>query len=129
MQEVREYYDAVPTLDTAKRWEKVEGTTDQFRHGPIKQYRTAKQTKGVVLYPHTEKHPAQVKEVTEDVTIGTFETTTYSGAIHPGDKAALLGRIDKMIVAVKEARMKANEQDLESVKVGKSIFDYIHSRK
>lgn len=128
LREIREYYDAIPTLDLSKKWDNVDGAKDLFRNGPNESYRTAKKTLAVVLYPATEKHPAQVKDVTEDVTVGTWRTTYFSGAIHPGVKAELLERIDRLIEAAKKARMKANEVETEKAEIGKALFDYIHKR-
>jgi hypothetical protein len=129
LKEIRAYYDAIPTLDMSVEWKPVAGTDDQFSHGPVDSYRYVKQTSGVVLYEATDKHPAQVKEVTNDVLVGTFKTTNFSGESQPGDKAAFLARIDKLIEAVKKAKMKANEVEVDELKVGKAIFDYIHGRK
>lgn len=126
LREVRNAYDEAPTLDLSKKWEKTESSPDIFAT-KAKQYRTKKETKGVVLSPSTDKHAAQVKEVTEDVTVGHFDIVTVSGAIHPGTKSELLRKIDRLIVAVKQARMKANEAEVIDVKVGVSIFKYIHS--
>lgn len=127
LKEIRAYYDAVPTLDMSQEWAQVE-STDQFRHGPVESFRYIKQTRGVILHAATKEHPAQVKEVTDDVLVGTWKTTSFSGEAQPGDKANWLGRIDKLIVAVKKARMKANEAEAEDFKVGKAIFDFIHQR-
>lgn len=129
LKEIRDYYDAIPTLDLSHEWKPVEGNPDEFKHGPIDSYRYVKKTSGAVLAPATDKHPAQVKEVIDDVLAGTWSTTTYSSEVHPGVKAEFLTRIDKLIEATKRARMKANEAEVEEIKVGKSIFDFIHDRK
>lgn len=125
LREVREYYDAIPTLDMAKAW-KPEDNSDIFKFGPVVQNKTAKKTVALTLAPATKEHPAQVKDFVEDVTIGHFETMNFSGALHPGNKAGYIERIDKLIVAVKGARMRANEVATTDAKIGKSIFDYIH---
>jgi len=129
LKEARDYYDAIPTLDLSQQWAKVEGTDDQFQYGPIEAFRYLKRTHGAVLYAATDKHPAQVKEVVDDELVGTFRSTFFSGEVHPGSKAEFLARIDRLIEATKKARMKANEAEVEEVKVGKSIFDFIHGRK
>jgi hypothetical protein len=125
--EVRNYYDSIPTLDLSQEWKKGQHK-DRYEYGPIETYRYVKQTHGVLLSPATEKHPAQVKEVIDDVLVGVFKTLYQSGEVHPGEKAEYLARIDKLIEAVKKARMKANETEAEDVKVGKALFDYIHKR-
>lgn len=129
LREIRDYYDAIPTLDLSQIWTLINGRTDVYSHGPVEQYRYVKQTKGVVLSQATEKHPAQVKEVTDDVMVGTYKSMHFSGESHPGEKANSLGRIDRLIEAVKRARMKANEVEVKDMKIGKAIFNYIHGRK
>lgn len=127
LNEIRGYYDSIPTLDLSQEWKKA-NHKDRYEYGPIETFRYVKQTRGVLLAPATEKHPAQVKEVIDDVLVGIFKTLYQSGEVHPGEKAEYLARIDKLIEAVKKARMKANETETEDVKVGKAVFDYIHKR-
>jgi hypothetical protein len=123
---VREIYDAIPTLDVARKWEKSDEGANVWQHGPMKQYRTAKRSRALVLHPATKEHPAQTKEVTDDVQIGHFDTLFFSGAVKPLEKATRLTAIDKLIVAVKRARMRANESEAPSQKIGEAIFKYIH---
>jgi hypothetical protein len=127
LREIREYYDAMPTIDMSKKWEDG-GRKGIRKNGPVEQYRTAKKTVPVVLAESTEKHPAQVKAETEDVQIGQFLTTYFSGAAHPQEKADRLTKIDRLIAATKRARMLANETEVVDREIGKEIFDYIHDR-
>lgn len=129
LREIRDYYDAIPTLDLSQIWNLISGRTDLYSYGPVEQYRYVKQTRGVTLAEATEKHPAQVKEVTDDVMVGTYRSMHFSGQSHPGAKANFLSRIDRLIEAAKRARTKANEVDIRELKVGKAIFDFIHERK
>ena len=103
--------------------------TKLFKNGPHKQGRYIKKTKPVIMAQATDKHPAQIQAVIDDVRIGTYTTMNFSGEVHPGEKAEWLGRIDKLIAATKKARMKANETEVELVDVGKSLFNFIHGRK
>ena len=45
--------------------------------------------------------------------------------LSPAEKSELLSRIDKVIMAAKRARMKANSADSVDVKVGKKLADFI----
>ena len=126
LKQIREVYDAMPTLDMSRPWEKVDGENHTYKYD-IKTYRTAKKTVPVILYAATDKHPAQVKDVVEDVMIGTFDTTHFSGAVHPGIKASYLTRIDKLIESVKKARMHANEVEVNDRTIGLELFKYINS--
>jgi len=128
LKEIREYYDAIPTLDMSQVWKAVEGRSDLYSHGPVEQYRYVKQMRGVTLKEATKEHPAQVREVIDDVMVGTYQTLHTSGETTPGAKATFLVRIDKLIEAVKKSRTKANEVDVKELKIGKALFDYIHQR-
>jgi len=125
MRAEREILDATPTLDLSRTWEPT--GDGQFKHGPTFINREEKKTSPVVLYPATKEFPAQVKEVTDVKVIGKFETITFSGAIHPGRKAALIERLDKVIAALKDARMRANDTLIDDKKIGDVLFDYIYS--
>lgn len=129
LKEIRDYYDAIPTLDLSQSWEPMENRPDVSQYGPVIQYRYIKQMRGVTLKEATKEHPAQVKEVIDDVMVGTYSTMYFSGEMHPGEKAAYLGRIDVLIESVKRARMKANETDTQDLKIGKAIFEFIHGAK
>jgi len=127
LREIRAYYDAIPTIDMSKNWEDG-GKPGHRKHGPVEQYRTAKKTIPVVLRPETKEHPAQVKAETQDVQIGKFLHTNFSGSAHPKDKAEWIAKIDRLIAATKRARMQANEVEVGDQQIGKEIFDYIHGR-
>ena len=45
--------------------------------------------------------------------------------ISPSEKSVLLSRIDKLIMAVKQARQRANTQEVVKTTIGKEIFNYI----
>jgi hypothetical protein len=69
--------------------------------------------------------PAQVELVHNDVTVGHWITTLISGALPEPDKDVLLKRINKLSIAVKEAREEANTMKVNSVNVSKNIFNFI----
>lgn len=129
LKEIRNYYNAIPTLDLSQKWEPAKGYKDRHQVGPFVTYRSEKKTEAVILAAATDKHQAQVKEVVREVQIGEYSETQQSGELHPGEKAELLGRIDTLIENVKKARTKANEVEVEEGKIGKQLFDFIHKRK
>jgi hypothetical protein len=126
LREVRNLYVTVPTLDLSKKWEPT-GEEDQYKYGPLKTYKKEKRIVPILMAAATDKHPAQVKESTKDVVIGEFETTHFTGAVHPRLKAEWLGRIDTLIEACKTARMEANEAELMKSDVGSKLFSFIHA--
>jgi hypothetical protein len=119
----------IPTLDPAEKWHFEK---DQNLHAtkPSEQIRTKKLQMPLVLHPATKEHPAQVKEITQDVITGTWKTIRYSSAMPVDDKDTMLARIEKLQAAVKQARETAN--DIEIVKdlpsAGKAFFDYVYAK-
>lgn len=75
--------------------------------------------------PATDKHPAQVDVYTEDIPVGTWETTKYSGALSVKDKTEYLRRITTLQEAVKFAREEANSMTISNVTAGDAVFGYI----
>jgi len=126
LKEIRSIYDAIPTLDLSTQWRQDEHNKNKHINGPQISYRTAKLTKGIILAQATDKHQALVEKVVEDKTIGHYETTEWSGALHPEEKAKLLAKIDTLIDTFKSARMVANQVEAAKIEVGKAIFEQIH---
>jgi hypothetical protein len=115
----------VPTLDPAEKWD-FDREQNLYATRPSEQIRTKKLQVPLLLHPPTKEHPAQVKEITQDVITGTWKTIKYSGAMPIDERDRLLSRIEKLQNAVKQARETAN--DIEVVKTpsaGKAIFDYV----
>jgi hypothetical protein len=77
------------------------------------------------MYEATKEHPAQVKEVTEDVTAGQWTTIKYSSALPVSRVNELLSKVEKLQKAVKFAREQANSQKVETQKVGEAVFNYL----
>ena len=124
---IRNIYNAIPTLDLAVLWEAVGNGI--FKHGPNKVDKTRRITAWETVVSADAHHPAQVKEKQRDEVMGYTETTHFSGAVHPGLKAAYLEQIDKLIEATKDARMRANDMEVTEQNVGEAIFKFIHNVK
>jgi len=116
----------MPTLDASKVWDgdTSTGRTAWKARNPDITTKTEKKTTPVVLYDATDKHPAQIKEITQDVVVGTNTTINYSGAATSLQKAQVLRNVDELIGEVKRARMRANT----SVAVEDSIGGVLISR-
>ena len=93
--------------------------------GVVKTTKMKKVQKPLVLYPATEQHPAQTQLVTEDVTVGTWNTVKYSGAITVQRKKQLQRKIRDLIKAVKFAREKANGHEVTDRAAGEIVFGYL----
>lgn len=127
---VKEYYEAIPTLQPGVAW--VPDTTQ--RPGVYKastqdvRTKTEKTIKAKVLYDATKEHPAQIDKWTEDVVIGLFKTDRWSGMLSPAQKSELLGRLDALMQATKQARQRANHAEVVSDHIGKALFDFVHGK-
>lgn len=122
--DLRKYVDTLPALDEADDW-LDDPNTGLHKTIPIATHRTKKVQRPIVLYDATEKHPAQTQLITEDITIGYWDTIKHSGALPLPRKQLLLERIEKLSRAVKSAREAANTADAKEIHVGASIFDYL----
>lgn len=122
-------YESIPTLQPGIKWEKDEtqGSDVYRRVQPEEKFRTKKVMKNHVVAEATKEHPAQVQVYTEDEKVARIITDTWCGMISPAEKSVLLGRVDKLIRAVKKARQKANITEVVKVTIGKELFGYINS--
>lgn len=114
----------LPTLDLNETWT-YDGNVGAFRTDTLKSTRTKKVPRNHVKAEATERHPAQVEVYYEDVIVGDWSTVKFSGAL-PADRVReLLSRVEKVQDAVKSARQAANTVEVEQVKVGSTLFDYV----
>ncbi len=128
LKEVHDLLAAIPTLDPAKGFEQDAAQKPGiYKAREITKPRTKKTQRPMVLYEATKEHPAQVTMVTEDIPVGTILEQEWSSLITPVQKSEMLDRCDKLIRAVKRARAKANEQDLDVGvnKIAKTLIDYL----
>ncbi len=122
---LKELYQAVPTLDPTRKWE-FDKKDNIYKTEPEVKFRSVKRPKVIVKYEATEKHPAQTELLYLDFQVGKYETTYTSGKITISQKNELLRRLDTLFEAVKIARAKANQVDVNNIEIGKRIFDFIH---
>jgi len=127
LETIRSVYKSIPTLDPTKKWikDKNSGSNIYTTEEEVK-FRTIKRNMPMELSKATDKHPAQVQVVTNDVQVGKYLTTYKSGRISTAQKSDILARIDELILAVKKARAEANQAQVVNIKIGGDLFDYIH---
>ena len=116
----RTMYTTMPTLDPSRRWEKERAGV--WKSEAPKTAQTEKIMYPVVLSEATIQHPAQVKEATKDIVVGTFSQTDISGAATTQQKADVLALCDRLLVAVKQARMRANATEQVQGTAAKQII-------
>jgi hypothetical protein len=127
LDKVRHVILDAPTLPNGPKWVPDTQRGDGFYKlaEPEVSYRTRTTPVAVVLYPHTDKHPAQVKEGSETKTVGTFTEMKFDGRMTSHDKSILLERVDTLLREVKKAIRRANQAEVIERKVGTAVFDYI----
>jgi len=121
---VQAIFKALPTLDPATKWT-FDEAVELFRSERTETIRTKKEQRALVLYHHTEEHPAQTQLITEDIAVGKYTLERLSGALQVGAKKEMNTRLDKLLASVKKAREQANMVDAEEQNVGKPLFDYL----
>lgn len=125
-QEIRGLVESLPVLDAAQDWTLSEAEREGIYETPVvRRHRTKKVNRVLELSPATDKHPAQVSLVAEDVLAGYWNEKKFSGAIPASRKAELIDRVEDLIEAVKFAREKANDTEVTDLKVGDSVFGFL----
>ena len=124
LNDLHTFVSAMPVLDESRTWEK-DPNSKLFRTEAVRTHKTKKVQRPVVLYDATEHHPAQTQLITEDVTIGHWETTYRSGALTIPRKEQLLERLDALRNAVKRARARANDTEVKKREIGAALLGYI----
>jgi len=118
------FVSKLPVLDSSENWTWDDGQS-AYRTSVVETAKTKKITKPVVLYEATKEHPAQVKEVSEDVVVGYWKQTRYSAALSQQKKDDLIERVNKLHAAVKFAREEANACDADRHSVAEPVFAYL----
>lgn len=122
--DLRTEVSKAPLLDPSEKWT-FDDNEGVFRTEVIQTTKTKKVPRNHVKAPATDKHPAQVEMYFEDVIVGTWDTTKFSGAISPARRIQLLERIQELQKAVKFAREQANEFEVTDKKIGEALFNYL----
>jgi hypothetical protein len=123
--DLRTLINTLPVLDPAYRWE-WDQDAGVYRSAPTTTQSQKVVKKALVLYPATDKHPAQTQPYDETVTVGNWTVTNFSGAMSAEDRKALDARIGRLLEVVKQAREKANQTEVvDSDRIGATLVDYI----
>jgi len=125
---IKGMYVSIPTLQPGIKWEiDLSQSTEVFKRVyPEERFRTKKVRRNHEIAPATDKHPAQVEVYDENINVGKIVTDTWCGMITTAQKSAILGRVDKLIRAVKKARQQANATEVVDITIGKVLVDYIN---
>lgn len=127
LNEIAALVNAIPTLDPAKGFNPdASRGVGIFQARTVNKTRTRKEKKVFVKYEATKEHPAQTELLDQDVVVGTVQEQEWSGLITPAQKAEYLARVETVARAVKQARSRANDAEVDKSKViGNKILSYI----
>ncbi len=117
----------IPTLAPGRQWEldADKGPNIYIDKSPEARFRTKKVIQHKILVEPTQHHPAQVEKWSEDVRVGKITDTSWSSMMSPAEKSQIITRATELLAAVKQARQRANTQEIEQVSVAKTLTDYI----
>lgn len=123
--DMKTFIQNLPGQDASEEWS-FDGTKDCYVTEPTEAAKTKKVTRPLVKAPATDKHPAQVDLVTEDVTVGTWHMVKMTSGLPAARIRELNTRIEKLIRATKLGREQANSVLVpQEVKIGDSILGYL----
>lgn len=126
IQGLRLIYLKIPTLDMTKKWSPAKIDQKAFESEREETFATVPKYTVLELAAATKEHKAQVEKLKNNVAVGVWEATHYSGRIMSSDKAELLARIDEVLASIRVARTEANRTEVKEIKIGKDIFDHIN---
>jgi hypothetical protein len=115
---------AIPVLDPAEEWSYDQATGLQ-KTDIKKTIRTKKVARPIELAKASDKHPAQVQLVTEDVGVGNWNLQRISGAMPAPKKKELLARVAEVAKAIKYAREKANSVEAPPIDAAPALLQHI----
>ncbi len=126
--ELRGLFEAIPTLAPGITW--VDSSADKqgiyVIKDPVVQFKTEKDVDFRVLYEATKEHPAQITQFNIVKNVGKFITEKKSGMYSAHRKAKVLENLDTLLRAVKKARQRANNVDVDTnQKIGSALTDFI----
>jgi len=120
----RTFVSKMVELDPGENWAWDENS-GQFKSDVVEQTKKIRKKVPLVLYHATEQHVAQTQVIEEEVIVGTWKKTKFSGAIPGPEKKKVLARIQVLTDAVKFAREKANSAEATPMTIGKKVLDYL----
>ena len=131
LNEITNLINAVPTLDPAKGFEPdTNKGLGYYQARKINKTRTKKEKVVLIKYAATKEHPAQTELIDQDTPIGTVQEQEWSGLITPSEKSDLLSRVEILARAVRQARSRANEVEVDtSKKIANKLLGYIFQGK
>ncbi len=114
----------LPTVNPAVTWHE-DRANDSYATMPSTTLKTKKTPRVLKLAAATEQHPEQVEVHHEDIAVGNWSTTNFSGGMLQADKSDMLARCVALRDGVIQAREEANSMEVSRVLEAKAIFDFV----
>lgn len=124
LKDMRVRIGRLPVQSQDEVWSVPNGSTEA-RTAATETFRTKKIPRNHVKADATDRHPAQVELYYEDVVVGSWSATKFSGAVTQMRRDELIARVDRLSDAVKVAVEQANNYEVTQRKIGKTIFDWL----
>lgn len=118
LREIRLVFKEIPCFDPVRIWSEDPGADKKhvLRAEPITTIRKMRTKKYKVMYEATKEHPAQVDIFEVDEPVGEIKSYDWSGMLSSRKKNELLEQVDTLLEAVKRARSRANEIEVDKEK-------------
>ena len=123
---VREVYNDIPVLRPGVKWEPDSANENVYIAPEATTFRNEKVRVSDIVAPATPQHQAQVDIYHEDKKVARIIKTESSGNLTPLDKSRIIGRLDDLIRAIKQARQRANTAEVVNGQLGGELMAYIH---
>lgn len=124
IQEFIAFLERIPTLDPSETWV-YDTSMGAYRSAETRTVRSKKIPRNHVKAESTDRHPAQVEMYFEDQMVGTWTQTKFSGAMPRDEVVEYKKRALELRDAVKMARELANTDEVNQLKEGERIFEFI----
>ncbi len=125
--ELRKVLMTIPTLAPGVSW--IDDTQEQagvYKTAyPEKTFKSIKDIQFKTAAKATKEHPEQIAQLPTTTNVGGYETIKWSGMYAPITKADILGRLDTIRNAIKQARTRANNTEVVHASVGDVILKFI----
>lgn len=122
--EVKTFVENLPVLDETKSW-RYDETRNIYVTDKTRTARNKKKKVPLVLYGATDKHPAQVQMIDEDIFQGNWEVEYVSTAIPRQRKEQMVSRVEYLLTQTKLAREEANSARAEEKAFANVLFNFI----
>ncbi len=122
--ELLAFVKKIPTLDAAEEWH-LDKNRDVYATESVETIRTKKSHRPFVLAEATDRHPAQVQILQEDIPVGRWKTIKFSGALPAKQVNDMVARLEKLQQAIKFAREEANRHEAIQRHFGETLLSYV----